>query len=92
MYYHIFVNKGRPLIIWLKSAEIQYLKPADSTLNLDFKITKENIQIVEDKLDKEGKVEIWHTVQAIDKRGIVSAEARMLIYLRDGEKEEKLGF
>ena len=92
MYYHIFSNKGRKLIIWLKSAEIQYLKPADSTLKLHFKITKEDIQIVEEKLDKEGKVEIWHTVQAINKRGVVCAKASILVYLRDDKKEEKLGF
>ena len=40
MYYHIFAKKNRKLIIWLKSAEIQYLKPADRTLKLHFKITK----------------------------------------------------
>ena len=43
MYYHIFANKNRKLIIWLKSAEIKYLKPADSTLKLHFKITKDEI-------------------------------------------------
>ena len=38
MYYHIFANKNRKLIIWLKSAEIQYLKPADTSLKLQFEI------------------------------------------------------
>jgi acyl-coenzyme A thioesterase PaaI-like protein len=92
MYYHIFANKGRKLIIWLKSAEIQYLKPADSTLKLHFKITEEDILIVEEKLDKEGKVEIWHTVNAINKKEIVCAKARMQVYLRDDKQKKNLGF
>ena len=92
MYYHIFAKKGRKLIVWLKSAKIQYLKPADSNLKLYFKISKENIKIAEDTLNKKGKIEIWHTVEAINKMGIICAKANMQIYLRDDKKKEKLGF
>ena len=92
MYYHIFANKNRKLIIWLKSAEIQYLRPADCSLKLHFEITKEKVEKVENALDKIGKTEIWHTVEAINKKGVVCAKARMLVYLRDDNKKEKLGF
>ena len=92
MYYHIFENKKRKLIIWLKSAEIQYLKPADSTLKLYFKITKEDIHLAENTLNEKGKFEIWHTVEAINKKGVVCARAKMQIYLRDDNRNEKLGF
>ena len=92
MYYHIFAIKNRKLIIWLKSAEIQYLRPADSTLKLHFEITKEDVKKVEKALDKIGKTEIWHTVEAINKKGVVCAKASMLVYLRDDNKKEKLGF
>ncbi len=92
MYYHIFANKKRKLIIWLKSAEIQYLKPADSTLKLYFKITKEDIHLAENTLNEKGKFEIWHTVEAINKKGVVCARAKMQIYLRDDNRNEKLGF
>ena len=92
MYYHIFAKKGRKLIIWLKAAEIQYLKPADSTLKLYFIITKEDIQLAENTLNKKGKFEIWHTVEAINKKGVICAKAKMQIYLRDDNKKEKLGF
>ena len=92
MYYHIFANKKRKLIIWLKSAEIQYLKPADSTLKLDFKITKEDIHLAENTLNEKGKFEIWHTVEAINKKGVVCARAKMQVYLRDDTRNEKLGF
>ena len=92
MYYHIFASKGRKLIVWLKSAEIQYLKPADSSLKLDFILKKEDIKKAENTLNKKGKFEIWHTVEAINKKGVVCARAKILIYLRDDEKRKKLGF
>jgi len=92
MYYHIFANKNRKLIVWLKSAEIQYLKPAESTLKLHFKISKKDIQDVEDNLNKTGKFEILHTVHAINKKGIICAKAKMEIYLRDDKQKKKLGF
>ena len=92
MYYHIFANKNRKLIIWLKSAEIQYLRPADTSLKLHFKITKEDIAIAEKELDEKGKFEIWHTVEAISKKGVICARAKMLVYLRDDKMKNKLGF
>jgi len=92
MYYHIFANKKRKLIVWLKSAEIQYLRPADTSLKLHFKITKEDIALAEKELDKKGKFEMLHEVEAISKKGIVCAKAKMLVYLRDDKQKEKLGF
>ena len=92
MYYHIFAKKNRKLIIWLKSAEIQYLRPADTSLKLHFIITKEDILLAEKTLDEKGKFEIWHDVEAISKKGIVCAKAKMLVYLRDDKQKEKLGF
>ena len=92
MYYHIFTKKRRKLIIWLKSAEIQYLKPAESTLKLHFKILETEIQLAEKILDEKGKFEVWHTVEAINKKGDVCARAKMQVYLRENKKNEKLGF
>ena len=90
MYYHIFAKKNRKLIIWLKSAEIQYLRPADTSLKLHFIITKEDILLAEKILDEKGKFEIWHTVEAISKKGVICARAKMLVYLRDNKMKTKL--
>lgn len=92
MYYHIFAKKKRKLIIWLKAGEIKYLKPANSSLKIHFIIKKEEIQMAEDALNKIGKFEIWHTVEAINNDGIVCARAKMQIYLRDKKNKENLGF
>ena len=92
MYYHIFANKNRKLIIWLKSAEIQYLRPANSSLKLHFQITKEDVLLAAKTLDEIGKFEIWHTVEAVNKKGIVCAKAKILVYLRYNKMKRKLSF
>ncbi len=92
MYYNIFLNKNRKLIVWLKSAEINYLKPAKSTLNIHFKITQDEIDLAEKTLKKKGKFEVWHTAEAINKKGVICARARMQVYLRDDKINKRLGF
>ena len=92
MYYNTFAQKNRKLEIWMKSANIKYKRPATTHLFLEFKITEEDIQLAEKELNEKGKFEKWHTVQAINKKGIVCAEAEMLVYLRDNKVETKIGF
>ena len=92
MYYNIFANNKRKLIVWLKSAEINYIKPANPTLTLHFKITENNINKVEKDINTIGKSEIWQKVQAINKEGVVCVEARMLVYLRENKKKRQVGF
>ena len=92
MYYNTFAQKNRKLEIWMKSANIKYKSPATTHLFLEFKITEEDIQLAEKELNEKGKFEKWHTVQAINNKGIVCAEAEMLVYLRDNKVETKIGF
>ena len=63
-----------------------------SNTQILIKISKKDIKIAEKTLKNKGKFEIWHTVKAINKEGIICSEARMLIYLRDTLKDNKLGF
>ncbi|MGY8989151.1 MAG: hypothetical protein ACKVJA_02720, partial [Flavobacteriales bacterium] len=91
MYYNIFEQKNRKLEIWLKSANIKYKLPATTHLFLKFKISEDDIKTAESELDRNGKYEKWHKVKAINKNGIVCAEAEMLVYLRDN-KIQKIGF
>ena len=92
MYYNIFHQKERKLEIWLKSANIKYKRPATTDLHLIFTITPADIIEAENALNKVGKFEIWHSVQAINTKGIVCAEAEMLVYLRDNKIKSKIGF
>jgi hypothetical protein len=81
MYYHIF--KNRKLIVWVKSAEINYIKPAYSSLKLNFQIQDYQIKKIEQALLKNGKYEIINEVKAISLENIICAEAKITVYLRD---------
>lgn len=83
LYWHVFSRKGLPMEVWLKSAEIQFRRPASSDLKLEFWLTEEDIENAVKGLQKEGKHEVWHSIQAIDKQGVVCAEAKALVYLRN---------
>lgn len=83
MYYNIFEQKQKKLIIWVKNAEIKYINPANSTLRLSFKIQDKQINEVENALALNGKHEITNKVSAINREGIVCAQAEITIYLRD---------
>ncbi len=92
IYYNIFHQKDRKLEVWLKSASIKYTRPATTNLHITFSVSEEDIIEAEDALNKVGKFEKWHTVEAINTKGIVCAEAKMLIYLRDNKTESRIGF
>ena len=81
MYYNIF--KERKLIVWVKSAEIKYIAPANSTLILNFKISDMQIKEVKNAWLLNGKHEITNEVSAINNENIVCAQAVIQIYLRD---------
>lgn len=91
MYYNIFHQKNRKLEIWLKSANIKYKHPSKTDLHFTFTVSPKDIIEAEDALNTVGKFEKWHTVQAINKKGIVCAEAEMLVYLRDNKIKSKIG-
>ena len=92
MYYNIFHQKDRKLEIWMKSANIKYKRPATSHLYLEFRISQKEILEAENELNKKGKHEKWHKVEAINKNGVVCSEAEMLVYLRDNKIKSKIGF
>ena len=92
MYYNIFKQKDRKLEIWLKSANIKYIRPANTDLHITFNVSDEDIIEAESSLNKVGKFEKWHTVKAINTKSVVCAEAEMLVYLRDNKIKSKIGF
>tara|TARA_B100001142_G_scaffold309087_1_gene341235 strand:+ start:691 stop:1155 length:465 start_codon:yes stop_codon:yes gene_type:complete len=83
MYYNIFHQKKRILDIWVKGATIKYKIPSNSNLNIRFNLSKEEILEAENQLNKIGKFEKSHTLEAINKDGIVCVEVEILIYLKD---------
>tara|TARA_B110000008_G_scaffold220821_1_gene221029 strand:+ start:111 stop:488 length:378 start_codon:yes stop_codon:yes gene_type:complete len=82
MYHYIFKKSNYNLIIWVKSAEINFLKPANSSLELNFNISKDEIEIAKRELDKNDKFEAEHLINAKDNNGVICASATINIYLR----------
>jgi hypothetical protein len=55
LFHQIFLRKGHNVIVWLKSAQIQYLKPAATNMYFDISIDDATIQEAEQMLVNEGK-------------------------------------
>ncbi len=83
LFWQIFAHKGQKLEAWLKSAEIDYKKPATTDLKIRFEIKEADLVSAEKALAESGKFQQWMYAQAIDENGHVCAEARLLVYLRN---------
>jgi acyl-coenzyme A thioesterase PaaI-like protein len=82
MYWQIFAHRGVSLEAWLKSAEIEYVKPSTSNLTLDFRLSDLDIKEAEEAIASDGRFRKWHEVEAIDEQGDVCAVIRTQVYLR----------
>ena len=86
-------GSGKTSLFKTLYADIKLKKGHGEIVGYDLlKITEKDIHLAENTLNNDGKFEIWHTVEAINKKGVICAKARMLVYLRDDEKKNKLGF
>jgi thioesterase domain-containing protein len=82
MYWQIFRLKGIHCEAWLKRAEIQYLKPANSDLQLLFEITEEEIELVYSQLQEKGKAEMIHETAILNNKNETVAFVRSTISLK----------
>jgi len=83
MFWQIFAHRGQKLEAWLKSAEIDYKKPAATRLSIQFNISDADIAEAEAALASEGRFQKWMKAEAINTDGVVCAEARLLVYIRN---------
>jgi len=79
----IFQRKGYKTLVWLKSAEIQYIKPARADLFFTIKIEENDIILAEEKLMNEGKHVVSFMLDLYDKSGLLCAKVKNEIYLRN---------
>lgn len=78
----IFQRKGYTNLIWLKSAEIQYLKPAKKDLFFTIKISEEEIIKAEKHLLQEGKHIASFNIELFDKDETLHVKVKNEIYIR----------
>jgi len=77
----ILRNKNYDITVWLKSASIQFLKPARSDLYYSIHITDEMVKEVEETLNSKGVFIKSYTIEIYSKDKILHAVAKNEIYI-----------
>lgn len=78
-------RKGLKVTVWLKSANIQYLKPGRTDLYYTIKISDQKITEAENILLQEGKFIQSFPIEIFDTNGILCAKAINEVYIRNIE-------
>ncbi len=81
----IMQRKGFKITVWLKSAEIQYVKPGRTDLSYTIVISDEMVADAEKALQTEGKFIKTYPIEIFDKHGELCATALNEVYIRNLE-------
>ena len=94
MFWQIFARQDMRVQTWLKSASIEYLRPAAVDLTLEFALTDEDIEDAKTTLERDGRYTRTFAVAALDPKGKVCARMTNEVYLRleTGDREPKSTF
>lgn len=79
----IMQHKGFKITVWLKSAEIEYIKPGRTDLSYTIVITEEMIAEAEKNLTQQGKFIKTYPIEIFDKQGELCATALNEVYIRN---------
>lgn len=84
LFHQIFTRKGYKIIAWLKSAQIQYLKPGTTNLHFDINIDNDQIVEAEHALNNdEGKYIQTFLIEIFNEQNEVCIAVSTEIYLRN---------
>lgn len=86
MYWQIFNTRNIPMVIWIKKAEIDYIKTATSNLYMDFELKENDIENAISALKENKKYEVWHTVKVYNSNHEICTESRVLVYIQNKYK------
>lgn len=78
-------RKGFKITVWLKSAQIQYIKPGRTDLHYTILINEDMIAEAESVLRQEGKFIKAYPIEIYDKTGELCATALNEVYVRNLE-------
>ncbi|GAB3925819.1 DUF4442 domain-containing protein [Mucilaginibacter myungsuensis] len=82
LFHQIFLRKGYRVIVWLKSAEIQYLKPAHTDLHFDIDIDDQTIADAERMLNSNGKFIRTFHIEMLNRHNEVCVNVQVEAYVR----------
>ena len=77
---HNYLGKG--YIVWDKSAEIKFIKPATGKVNAIFEISQEKLLQLKEEVDSIGKHTVFFDAKITDADNEVVAKVRKEIYMR----------
>lgn len=78
----IMKHKGHTITVWLKSASIQFIKPARTDLFYSISISEEMIKEAEEELNNKGVFIKSYPIEVYSKSGELCAVAKNEIYIR----------
>ena len=78
----ITMNFGSGYIVWDKSANIDFLKPAKGTILGTFEVDKERLAEIRAEVDELGKNTYLFEADLVDEAGVVVARVRKEVYVR----------
>lgn len=85
----IMQHKGYKITVWLKSAQIQYIKPGRTDLFYTITISDEMVSDAEKALQTEGKFVKMYPIEIYDTQGELCATALNEVYIRNLEFVKK---
>jgi hypothetical protein len=83
LFQQLLTRKGYQVIVWLKSAQINYLKPANTTLYFNIDIDDDTLNEAEQVLNTEGKYMKTFLIEMRNTDGEVCVNVQAEVYVRN---------
>lgn len=79
----VFRKRGYKVRVWLKSAQIDYIKPGRTALNYTIRLNESDIEEAQHALDNIGKFTKKLPIMIYDKNGVLCAQVKNEVYVRN---------
>lgn len=77
---------GKEYVVWDKSASIHYKKPARGTVFATFNLTPQHIELIQEALKSNKKIEQEFTISIIDSSNEAVAEVKKTLHISKNKK------
>ena len=82
-------NLGHEYIVWDKAATIRFKRPGRGRVRAEFRLTRDQIEAIRARADREAKVEPVFQVRVIDSEGMLVAEVDKTLYVRRKDRASR---
>jgi acyl-coenzyme A thioesterase PaaI-like protein len=83
LFHQILIHKGYQVRVWLKSAQINYLKPGRTDLFFDININESDVEEIEQILNTNGKHVKAYPIEMYNKQGELCVSVSSEVYIRN---------